>query len=178
MTANNALLWFGIGTPVCCAMFIVTDRLFTRDRGRFVPRAVTAATPSPAAATTPVPRTEPARPARPVRTFVANVRPPRPVREPWAPGDGLRHLIAGGGEPSAATLRKRAWTSYAMIACREVYGAANIVRLERGRPPLRFNPLLGAIEAMQVEIDDVGRARLHWPAVETAVDPCAAAPVR
>ena len=194
MTADHALLWLEIGTPVCCAVLIVIDRVSAPIRGRFNPRLVAvprrrhlrrrakpvafeAATASIARLPHPAsPPVHPAASSRPVATFVANMQPPRPVRDPWAPADGLRRPLAGGAGPAPATMRKRAWTSFAMIAPRGLYGASNIDRLERGRPPLRYNPLRGALEAMHVDVDDVGRARLSWADADAdaAVDPYAA----
>ena len=191
MTANDALLWLGIGTPACCAVLIVIDRLSAPVRGRFIPRLVAVprrrhvrrrAKPvafEAAAASVeqlPHPASPPDRSAassRPVATFVASVQPPRPVRNPWAPADGLRRSVAGGAGPAPATMRKRAWASFALIAPRGLYGASNVDRLERGRPPLRYNPLRGAVEAMRVDVDDVGRARLSWAAADVAIDPYA-----
>ena len=190
MTANHALLWLEIGTPVCCAVLIVLDRVSAPIRGRFIPRlvavprrrhlgrrarpVVTKTAPVAHLAHPASPPGRSAAPSRPVATFVANVQPPRPVRDPWAPGDGLRRPLAGGAGPAPATVRKRAWTSFALIAPRGLYGASNVDRLERGRPPLRYNPLRDAVEAMHVDVDDIGRARLSWADADVAVDPYSA----
>jgi hypothetical protein len=190
LTAHDALLLFGIGMPTACLMLIVVDRL-GRPGGRFVPRRYDdAAERSVRAGRVPATVPPPARaaadpgelPAEPdavhvvqavpgVHALVASLRPPRPVRRPWAPGDGLRHPIAGGAAPSAATVRKRAWTTYSVIAPSEIFGAINAERLQRGRPPLRFNPLQLAMEPMQVDVDEVGRVRVHWSDADDVVDP-------
>jgi hypothetical protein len=190
LTAHDALLLFGIGMPIACLMLILVDRL-GRPGGRFIPRRyVDPATQSERGARVPVgapphappedsePAEEPdavhvVHPVTGVHAIVASLRPPRPVRKPWAPGDGLRHPIAGGAAPSAATVRKRAWTTYSVIAPSEIFGVINAERLQRGRPPLRFNPLQQTIEPMQVDVDDVGRVRVHWTDADDVVDPFA-----
>ncbi len=191
MTADHALLWLEIGTPACCAVLIVLDRVSAPMRGRFIPRRVAVAhrrhlrrraTPvgtrtEPVAHPASPPDRSPA-PSRPLAMFVANVQPPRPVRVPWVRGAGLRRPLAGGAAPAPATVRKRAWTSLAMIAPRGLYGASNADRLERGRPPLRYNPLLEAVEAMHVDVDDVGRAQLSWADADVPVDPYSASATR
>ena len=70
-------------------------------------------------------------------------------------------------------MRKRAWTSYATIAAQDLYGAANVERLERGRPPVRYNPVRETLETMAVDVDEIGRARLHWPDDAQSIDPFA-----
>jgi hypothetical protein len=186
LTARETLLWFGTGVPIICILLVLVDRAFSTNGGRFVPRRYDAETQhrsehrSRDDAPTVVPEPEPVAapdavhvhgPVPKVHALVASLRPPRPVRKPWAPGDGLRRPIAGGAAPSAATVRKRAWTTYSVIAPVDIFGIINAERLERGRPPLRYNPLLDAVEPMQLDIDDVGRVRVHWNDAEDVVDP-------
>ncbi len=128
----------------------------------------------PPAPTAGVP-TAPARSRRLVAVLEASTRPPRPVQRPWAPGDSVHHPLVTGAAPSPATVRKRAWSAYATIASAEVYGPGNVERLERGRPPQRYNPLVGGVELMHIEVDDVGHARMAWPGSDTACDPFAVA---
>ncbi len=194
MTARDTLLWFGVGLPVACLLLILLDAACSPNRGRFVPRRPDDVSPearpttASGAALGRVARSYTAlateieedpepdaahvvRPVPAVHALVASLRPPRPVHRPWAPGDGLRRPIAGGGAPSAATVRKRAWTTYSVIAPRDIFGVVNAERLERGRPPLRFNPLTEAVEPMQIDVDEVGRVHVHWPEAEDVVDP-------
>lgn len=104
-----------------------------------------------------------------------STRPPRPVQHPWAPGDSVHQPLVTGAVPGAATVRKRVWSAYATIAPAEVYGADNVERLERGRPPQRYNPLAGGVELMHVSVDDVGHACIAWADSGTACDPFAEA---
>lgn len=184
MTARVATLMFLIGTPICLVALValghrgsawsrrvVLDVRAGAARSTVAPDAPATPMADDATAAVTVEQPAAAAPARPVSTLVASVRPPRPVRAPWAPGDGLRTPTAGGRAPAEATVRKRAWTSYATIADPALYGRANIDRLERGRPPLRFDPVHERLEAMEVDVDDLGRARLHWPDADTSVDP-------
>lgn len=178
MTASETLLWFGIGMPIACLLLILIDRVCTSNGGRFVPRRSVAVIKAQEIARIAAPEPPPppdavhvVRPVPAVHALVASMRPPRPVHKPWAPGDGLRRPIAGGAAPSAATVRKRAWTTYSVIAPRDIFGIVNAERLERGRPPLRFNPLSETVEPMQIEVDDVGRVRVHWTDAGDTVDP-------
>lgn len=184
MTARVAMLMFIVGTPICLVALIAIGHLGSAWSRRMVldvhdargtDDAPSVATPAMAAAravpaATTADRREPV-PTRPVATLVASVRPPRPVQVPWAPGDGLRNPTADGRAPGEATVRKRAWTSYATIADPALFGRANLDRLERGRPPLRFDPVHDRLEAMAVDVDELGRARLHWPDADASVDP-------
>ncbi len=104
-----------------------------------------------------------------------SVPPPRPVRHPWAPGDDLHRPTVTGAPPGPATVRKRAWSAYATIAPVAVYGAGNLERLAHGRAPMRYNPLLGGVELMGVDVDGTGHAHIAWPDSATALDPFAAA---
>ncbi len=186
MTAQDALVWFGAGVPICALLLVLVDRAGRGGAARpaaasSAPRAEHAASLAPVGldlrgevtvpgaptgrpvAAAPVDLApEPRRSPRPVAVLEATVRPPRPMRNPWAPGDSLHRPLANGAAPAAPTVRKRAWSAYAMIAPVDLYGDANLERLQRGRPPLRYNPLAEASELMQVHIDDVGHARLHW----------------
>ncbi len=193
MTARDTLLWFGIGVPIACLLLILLDTACSPNRGRFVPRrpvdiapdarqtaamAPSAASADPDAEFDPQvePEAEPdavhvVRTVPAVHALVASLRPPRPAHKPWAPGDGLRRPITGGTAPSAATVRKRAWTTYSVIAPRDIFGVVNAERLERGRPPLRFNPMTESVEPMQIDVDEVGRVRVHWTDADDTVDP-------
>lgn len=191
MTAQEALVWFGVGVPICALLLLLVDRAGRGPAPRrgAVPsahrseasrtdatppppaEAATVATPTATAGAATQPVAEVRRSPRPVAVLEATVRPPRPVRNPWAPGDNLHRRLANGAEPAPATVRKRAWSSYAMIAPTDLYGDANVERLQRGRPPLRFNPLTESIELMQVRIDEVGHALLHWSGDDEACDP-------
>lgn len=191
MTARDALLWFGIGMPVCSALLVLLDRFFAPSRGRFVPRRYSALTSGelrtpnhchvvqngevPFLSMVDRPLATPARSLRAIPVLVASVPVPRPVRNPWAPGDNLLRPLITGSAPAPSTVRKRAWMAYSSIASREVFDAASIERLERGRPPLRYNPLVSTLEAMKVDVDAVGRARVYWPENDMVVDPFALA---
>lgn len=188
MTARNAVVLFLVGTPLCLVVLVAlghSGSAWPRRAVVRVRRERTVARDAPApgdvaepsvvgsdAPTTAAPAAPVARP-RLTRALVASVRPPRPVQAPWAPGDGLRHPLASGDAPGEATVRKRAWTSYATIADPATYGPANLERLERGRPPLRFHPIRGELEAMEVDVDAVGHARISWPDADRSVDPFA-----
>ena len=187
MTAQEALVWFGIGVPLCALLLVLVDRTGhgAARRGAVTSGYAPAAPPRPVgpepapdvvapAATVVAPVSDagaPRRSPRPVAVLEATVRPPRPVRNPWAPGDNVLRPIVTGAAPGAATVRKRAWSAYAMLAPVELYGAANVERLQRGRPPLRYNPLTESTELMQVRIDEVGRALLRWSGDDEVCDP-------
>jgi hypothetical protein len=109
-----------------------------------------------------------------VPVIEARLRPPRPVRHPWVPGDNLHRPLATGAPPGPATVRKRAWNAYARIAPVTVLGARNVERLERGRAPMRYNPLLGGVELMEVDVSATGHAHPAWPDSATPLDPFAA----
>jgi len=177
MTARDALLWFVIGMPICSALLVLLDRFFAPVRGRFVPRRYSPLTsgelPLPSMVDRPL--AVPARSARAIPVLVATVPVPRPVRNPWAPGDNLLRPLITGAAPAPSTVRKRAWMAYSSIASRDVFDAASIERLERGRPPLRYNPLVSTLEAMNVDVDAVGRARVYWPENDIVIDPFALA---
>ena len=119
-----------------------------------------------------------ARPHSPrlVAVLEAWPRPPRPVQHPWAPGDNLHLPLVTGAPAGPPTVRKRAWTAFATIAPAAVFGTGNVERLERGRAPMRYNPLLGGVELMEIDVDATGHVRLAWPDSATPLDPFAAAP--
>lgn len=191
MTARDALLWFGIGMPVCSVLLVLLDRFFAPVQGRFVPLrysllpSAELRTPKhrngaqngevrgPSMVDGPV--ATPTRSSRAIPVLVASVPVPRPMRNPWAPGDNLLRPLVTGATPAPSTVRKRAWMAYSSIASRDVFDTASIERLERGRPPLRYNPLVSTLEAMKVDVDTVGRARVYWPDNGDIVDPFALA---
>lgn len=180
LTARAAMLVFVVGSPLCFLALAALGhagsawtrrtRLVVVDHTRTAPDPASAVAPTRTVAPVAPVAPEPTRSTRAVPTIVASIRPPRPVRAPWAPADGLRHPLADGTAPAESTVRKRAWTSYATIADTDLYGETNVERLQRGRPPLRFNPVRDTLETMEVDIDDVGHARLRWPD-DTGVDP-------
>lgn len=98
---------------------------------------------------------------------------PQPAPPTWRPGLPLRAPTDDGQPPSEATVRKRAWMAYATIASADEIGAENMARIERGRPPVRFNPLNSMLEAQQISVDAAGRSAIRWFDSDESVDPFA-----
>lgn len=92
----------------------------------------------------------------------------------WQPGDYVFNLTGEGREPSPSTVRTRYWKNVAATAGAAIFGASNMDRLVRGKPPQRRNPRTGKTESMHLPTvgyhDNDGEIPVPaWPTTE--IDP-------
>lgn len=83
-----------------------------------------------------------------------------------------------GGGPRRTTVRNRFWKNEAAKpGAAERWGAENLERMRKGRPPQRYNPDKGGIESMELSHEPIplrerGRNLVpRWPQDHGAVDP-------
>ncbi len=94
----------------------------------------------------------------------------------WQRGQYVYNLIGNGSEPSDEIVRTRFWKNVSSTEHAAVFGADNVERMSRGRPPRRRNPRTGREESMQLVVEGFAEAqgrppRPQWPDVE--IDPFA-----
>lgn len=95
-----------------------------------------------------------------------SVSQPEMPRGRWRRGDDPLMLSPAGKPPTAATVRSRVWKNH---AGQTGWGPANADRMRSGKPPRRYNPLIGAVE---LGVVDLRTARPGWKTV--LLDPFAA----
>ncbi len=96
----------------------------------------------------------------------------------WKLGGYVFNLTADGNEPSPTTVRTRYWKNVAATAGASIFGAANLERMARGKPPRRRNHRTGELESMRLPAvefgDNDGQTPVpEWPSDE--IDPFAPA---
>ncbi len=94
----------------------------------------------------------------------------------WQRGQYVYNLIGNGSEPSVEIVRTRFWKNVSSTEHAGVFGAHNVARMSRGRPPKRRNPRTGRDESMQLVVEGYLEAqgrppRPRWP--DDEVDPFA-----
>ena len=92
----------------------------------------------------------------------------------WQRGQYVYNLVGNGSEPSADIVRTRFWKNVSATDYAAVFGAVNVDRMSRGRPPRRRNPRTQRDESMRLAIasfEEVGGRppKPAWPTVE--IDP-------
>ncbi|HBW38912.1 MAG TPA: hypothetical protein DEF89_28190 [Desulfosporosinus sp.] len=103
------------------------------------------------------------------------------VAKGWKVGDPIDNLTKAGNQPSWSTVRQRHWKNESYYNSQN-YPPENIVRMQKGLAPQRFNELTGKMESMELHhvipqrsnlpgINNYDNLRPVWPDEHQLIDP-------
>ena len=103
------------------------------------------------------------------------------VAKGWKVGDPIDNLTKAGNQPSWSAVRQRYWKNEAFNNPKN-YSPENIIRMQKGLAPQRFNELTGKMESMELHhvipqrsnlpgINNYDNLRSVWPDEHQLIDP-------